>query len=252
MAGLWRKSGDCGQPKSVSAKVAMVGRVVETGQRIRSRPQEMTMRLAGQKSWQIREDRWIQHFDWALWIRAAERIDARAGGLVPGPLVIDVLPEPSAGLDRAALAEEWVSWWHALCALPEWTPSEGGQPPALAHSGPEFAGLRGQPLLRDVLRRRWPEANQWHSARKAAGVREFVRGRRAEAASAAPVTSTVVADVERALGRGAKPFVLSIDVLPVDDAEVRAVSETRFLVPEGVRDGADWPEVLRGLVEPLA
>lgn len=203
------------------------------------------MRLAGQKSWQIREDRWIQHFDWALWIRAAERIDAPAGGLVPGPLVIDALPAPSIGLNRAMLAEEWVSWWWTLCALPEWSPEDGRPPPALAYSGPEFTGLSDQPLLRDVLRRRWPEAHEWHSARKAAGVREFVRGRRPEA-------TTVVADVERAIGRRAKPFVLSIDVLPVDDAEVRVVSETRFLVPEGVRDGADWPTVLRGLVEPLA
>ncbi len=207
--------------------------------------QGMTMQLAGQRSWQIREDRWIQHFDLALWIRAAERIDARAGGLVPGPLVTDAVPEPSVGLNRAMLAEEWVSWWRALCTLPEWIPSDGGQPPAFAHSGPEFAGLSGQPLLRDVLRRRWPEANEWHSARKAAGVREFVRGRRPEAPA-------VVAEVERALGRKAKPFVLSIDVLPVDDTELRAVSEARFLVPEGIRDGADWPMVLRGLVEPLA
>jgi hypothetical protein len=203
------------------------------------------MQLAGQQSWQIREDRWIQHFDWALWIRAAERIDAPAGGLVPGPLVIESLPAPSGGLNPATLAEEWVSWWRALCSLPEWSPRNGGPPPAFAYSGPEFTGLSDQPLLRDVLRRRWLEANEWHSARKAAGMRELVRGRR-------PVASTVVAEVERVIGRRATPFVLSIDVLPVDDAEVRAVSETRFLVPEGVRDGADWPSVLRGLVEPLA
>ncbi len=203
------------------------------------------MQLAGQKSWQIREDRWIQHFDLALWIRAAERIDAPAGGLVPGPLVIDALPTQSTGLSRATLAEEWVSWWWTLCSLPEWSPGDGGPPPAFAYGGPEFTGLSDQPLLRDVLRHRWPEAHEWHSARKAAGVRELVRGR-------GPVAPTVVAEVERAIGRRAKPFVLSIDILPVDDTDVRAISASRFLVPEGVRDGADWPSVLRGLVEPLA
>ncbi|HEY4018605.1 MAG TPA: hypothetical protein VGM75_07960 [Pseudonocardiaceae bacterium] len=202
------------------------------------------MRFAGRESWQIREDRWIQHFEWALWIRAAERIDAPAGGIVPGPLLIDPLPEPSPGLDRETLAAEWVSWWSALCGLPEWTPSDGGQPPQFAHSGPEFEGLAGQPLLRAVMALRWMEAHEWHSARKSAGIRQRLHH--------GAQVSTVVADVERGLGRAARPFVLSVDVLPVDDEEIRAVGEARFLVSEGVRDGAGWAGVLRGLVEPLA
>lgn len=203
------------------------------------------MRHAGQESWQIREDRWIQHFEWALWVRAAERIDAPAGGIVPGPLLIDPLPEPSPGLDLAALSGQWLAWWRVLCDLPEWSPSDGGSPPPFAHSGPDFDGLDGQPLLRDVLRHRWLEAHRWHSERKHEGVadRTFVRGPRA---------STVVAEVERVNGRAARPFVLAIDVLPVDDRKIRAISETRFLVPEGVRDGAEWADVLRELVEPLA
>ena len=77
------------------------------------------MRYAGQRSWQIREDRWNQHFDWALWVRAAERIDVPPGGIVPGPLLIESLPEPSPGLDGAVLAREWRAWWRALCDLPE-------------------------------------------------------------------------------------------------------------------------------------
>ncbi|HEY4454030.1 MAG TPA: hypothetical protein VGN81_06950 [Pseudonocardiaceae bacterium] len=203
------------------------------------------MRYAGQESWQIREDRWIQHFEWALWIRAAERIDAPAGGIVPGPLLIDPLPAPSPGLDLAALSEQWLAWWRVLCDLPEWSPADGGSPPVFAHSGPDFDGLAGQRLLREVLRHRWLEAHQWHSERKRAGVenRAFTRG---------PQASSVVAEVERANGRTARPFVLTIDVLPVADQKIRAISETRFLVPEGVRDGADWAQVLRGLVEPLA
>jgi hypothetical protein len=199
----------------------------------------------GQESWQIREDRWIQHFEWALWIRAAERIDVPAGGIVPGPLLIDPLPAPSQGLDSATLSEQWLSWWQTLCGLPEFSPAGGGPPPMFAHSGPDFDGLDRQPLLRELLRRRWPEAHHWHSERKRAGVhdRAFARG--------APASS-VVSEVERANGRKARPFVLAIDVLPVDDLEVRAINDARFLVPEGVRDGASWPHVLRGLIEPLA
>ena len=203
------------------------------------------MRQAGQESWQIREDRWIQHFECALWIRAAERIDVQAGGIVPGPLLIDPLPAPSPGLDLAALGEQWLAWWRVLCELPEWSPADGGSPALAAHSGPEFDGLGGQPLLREVLRHRWPQARQWHSDRKRAGIadRVFWRG---------PLAASVVAEVERVNGRKARPFVLAIDVLPVADQEIRPIGEARFLVPEAVRDGADWAHVLRGLVEPLA
>lgn len=203
------------------------------------------MRHTGQESWQIRENRWIQHFECALWIRAAERIDAPAGGIVPGPLVIDPLPEPSPGLDLATLAEQWLSWWQVLCDLPEWKPDEGGPPPMFAHSGPDFDGLASQPLLREVLRSRSLEALRWHCERWHAAIhkRPFMRGPRA---------SAVVAEVERAIGHTASPFVLTVDVLPVADQEIRPINDARFLVPEDVRDGANWPDVLRGLVEPLA
>jgi hypothetical protein len=164
---------------------------------------------------------------------------------VPGPLLIDPLPTPSPDLDLATLSEQWLSWWQVLCGLPEWLPDEGGPPPTFAHGGPNFDGLVSQPLLREVLRSRWLEACYWHSERKHADLRDraFRRGPRA---------SAVVAEVERAIGRTAKPFVLTIDVLPVDDQEIRAINDARFLVSEGVRDGAGWGDVLRGLVEPLA
>lgn len=203
------------------------------------------MHSTGRKSWQIREDRWIPHYEWALWIRAAERIDAPAGGLVPGPLLIDPLPTPSPGLDLATLSEQWLSWWQLLCGLPEWLPDEGGPPPAFAHSGPHFEALGRQPLLREVLRTRWLEASYWHTERKHTGVRDRAFMRR-------PQASAVVAEVERAIGRTAKPFVLTIDVLPVDDQDIRAINDARFLVSESVRDSASWADVLHGLVEPLA
>jgi hypothetical protein len=95
------------------------------------------------------------------------------------------------------------------------------------------------------LARRWMTADHWHSERKLAGLRAYPSWRRMQ-------STAVMAEFERKLGRRARPFVLTIDVLPVDDREVRRVSDTRFLVPEGIRDSADWAEVLRGLVEPLA
>ena len=46
------------------------------------------MQLAGSPSWRISEDRWPESFDWALWVRAAERIDVASGGVVPGSAVL--------------------------------------------------------------------------------------------------------------------------------------------------------------------
>jgi hypothetical protein len=225
----------------------MVGRGSKkhNGSGTNTQPEGGEMRYAGQRSWQIREDRWIQHFEWALWVRAAERIDAQAGGIVPGPLLIDPLPEPSPLLDGAVLADQWLAWWRALCDLPEWSPRDAGSPRELTYNWPIDAGLADRSLLRGVLARRFLEVHRWHRERKLEGVREHLHLHGTHA-------SSVVAEVETKLGRRAKPFVLTIDVLPVADQEVRGISETRFLVPEGIRDAAEWAEVLRGLVEPLA
>ena len=68
------------------------------------------MEVAGTRSWQISEDRWPEAFDVALWFRAAERIDVRAGGVVPGPAEIDTLPDRSAApADASELAAGWLA-----------------------------------------------------------------------------------------------------------------------------------------------
>ena len=77
------------------------------------------MHLGSGPSWQISTDRGNQAYDWALWVRAAERIHVPAAGLVPGPLAIEPLPEPSTrpGVD---LAEGWRHWWEGLARMPRW------------------------------------------------------------------------------------------------------------------------------------
>src|SRR2546423_13812161 len=100
----------------------------------------MRMRLGDGPSWQISTDRWNQAFDWALWMRAAERIDAPVGGMVPGPLDIDPLPEPSTSPDPGLgpspgvdLVDGWLGWWHGLATMPRWRPEQmTGPPPQLA------------------------------------------------------------------------------------------------------------------------
>jgi hypothetical protein len=191
-------------------------------------------------------DRWNIFYDLALWLRAAERIEVPAGGVVTGPLEIDPLPEPSAG-PYPDLAEDWRSWWHGLVGLPRWHPERSaGPPPQLAYGPPDFSGIAGRTELHRVATARWEEANKWHSRRKLAGVRRFQQQR------PQPNESLLVREVERSLGRQVPPFDLEFVLLPVRDEEIREVTPTRYLVPEAVYDGPGWVAWLRPLVVRLA
>jgi hypothetical protein len=202
------------------------------------------MRVLGSRSWQIRLDRWSQAYDWALWFRAAERIDAPANGIVPGPLDISPLPARSTAPD-ADLATGWLAWWHAIVAMPAPVPPRPGAafvPPDAGLHPPGFERLVPWPSLRDVVAGRWEEAHDWHSARKGAAL---AAGRHIPRHSR---ENEVVSRVERELRRRVAPFLLDLVALPVLDDEVRPVGGGRYLVPERVYDGPTWPDVLRDLV----
>jgi hypothetical protein len=219
------------------------------------------MRLAGSRSWQIRVDQWSQRYEIPLWVRAAERIES-AGALVPGPLDIDPVPAPSPGdaespgdaARRAAeLTEGWAAWWEAAL---HWEPPDpvvlrlrglAGEldgsdvrPLDLSFMPPDFDGLRPWPALHGIATRRWLEAHEWNNGRKRAGVDAFVPTR--------PDNGRVVREVEAALGRKVRPFVLELMVIPVRDDEVRRVREGRYLVPERLYGGPGWSDVLQRLV----
>ena len=219
------------------------------------------MRLAGSQSWQIRVDQWSQVHEIPLWVRAAERIES-AGALVPGPLDLDPVPPPSSwdaespgdAAQRAAeLTEGWAAWWEGALHRPPPDPVAlrlSGLAAELGGSGlpryetlfmpPDFDGLRPWPALREVSTRRWLEAHEWHGARKRAGVAAMMRSR--------PDNGRVVREVEAALGRRVRPFVLELVVVPVRDDEVRRVIQGRYLVPERLYEGPGWADVLRRLV----
>jgi hypothetical protein len=205
------------------------------------------MERAGTRSWRISEDWWPEAFDVALWFRAAERIDVPAGGIVPGPAVIDPLPARTAAhADEAGLAAGWLAWWQALAGTPPLRePLDPSRPPPeLAFTGPGAAGLAGWPVLQRVVAARWHEASRWHDQRKRAGL------------AAGPPhdlrTVHAVRDLERELGRRAKPFELDFVLLPVRDDQVRRVRPDRYLIPESLRNGPLWPRLLRELLIPHA
>lgn len=226
------------------------------------------MQLAGSPSWRISEDRWPQCFDWALWFRAAERIEVGSGGVVPGPADVEPLPDSSADApDAAELAAGWLAWWHSLTQMPPLSLRfDRADPPCrpelgvplrdalasnarwlgtqLAFGPPGFPGLAGWPVLRRAVTGRWEEAHDWHTARQRAGLEAGAHlGMRA---------NRVVAEMERELGRKARPFSVDFVLLPVRDDQVRPIGPGRYLVSERLYDGPQWPELLHALLIPRA
>lgn len=211
------------------------------------------MKLAGSESWTIAVDQWDQKLDLALWIRAAERIEVAAGDRVPGPLDIDPVPEPTVA-DGASLAEGWRFWWAALLDIPEL------QPPltpelirVLQRNGPpDFDVLADFTALQQVVRSRCREADVWHSARKRAGVEAFTAAHRAENRPGPGEEGAVVRAVEQEIGRTAAPFHLKLIFLPVQDDEIRAVDDHKFLIPDRLRGSELYERWLFGVVRALA
>jgi hypothetical protein len=206
------------------------------------------MRQAGVSSWLISVDEWDQQLEWALWIRAAERIHIQAGEAVTGPPDVDPLPEPSLS-SGGPLAGGWLWWWKALLARP----AQSGRPVSefmadLARFGPpDFDGLIDYPELRQVVTARWSEANAWHSARKRAGVEAFRASSGQHGREGA-----IVRAVEAEIGHKAAPFELRIIVLPVLDSEIRPAGSLTFLVPERMRVTSAYADWLRQVVRALA
>jgi hypothetical protein len=199
------------------------------------------MRSAGTASWSISVDQWDQLLECALWIRAAERIEVPAGGLVTGPPDVDPAPEPSLP-SGDELVEGWLWWWRTLLTRTA-TPDLA----ELSRCGPpDFEGLAGHPALREVVGARWGEAQSWYSARKQAGVRAFL------AAHSRAREGVVVRAVETELGHDAEPFSVRIVVLPVRDEEIRSAGHATFLVPERVHATGAYDDWLHALVRALA
>lgn len=211
------------------------------------------MRRAGSASWSIRVDDHDQHLEWALWIRAAERIPVHARAAVTGPADIDPPPEPSLASGEP-LADSWLWWWRtSLERLQSTRPPAAGDMAAVmatlnAFGPPDFAVLADHPALRDVVAARWSEANAWHSARKGT----VVEALRALRDGGTGVEGATVRAVERELGHVAAPFTLRIIVLPVLDDQIRDAGELTYLVPQRMRATNAYQEWLHQVVRTLA
>jgi hypothetical protein len=196
--------------------------------------------LRAAPSWRINVDQWNTEYDRMLWVRAAERIDVPAGGVVPGPLDIEPLPPPSARRDPRdgpEFAAGWLAWWQSIVAMRQWDPTRPPPlPPAFALGPPHFGGLAQWDGLRTAVVRRWQEADAWSRTRAEAGYAQLL-----------PMVD-LSRLVKESLGRSVGPFTLELIVLPVLDDEIRQVGETRYLVPERVYESPGFVSWLRPLV----
>jgi hypothetical protein len=182
------------------------------------------MRRLGTESWRIAVDRSNLLFDFALWLRAVERIDVPPDPFVAGPLDDEPAAEPTAG---AVLSEAWLGWWRDLIGLPPWTFAGAEDPlPHLDLSSPDALGLARWPELQRVVMARWEEGTRWHRTRRPPQVYPGENN-----------VGDAAIEVERELGRPLRPFRLDLVLLPVRDTTVRQVTSERYLVPERVFDG---------------
>ena len=205
----------------------------------------------GRTSWSMAVNTSDDRLDRALWFRAAERIPVEADGLVPGPLDIDPLPEPSTASPER-LREGWLHWWHTTLGRPPTTGERHGARARTAErrpfDPPDFDGLGSHPEFQRVVRARTDEARAWHSARKRMESDEFLRNRDGDALRECRAVEAVEAEI----GRRAEPFELRILVIPVLDDRIRGVGNRTFLVPERVRATDAYDQWLHRIVSVLA
>ncbi|WP_042396948.1 hypothetical protein [Streptacidiphilus carbonis] len=208
------------------------------------------MRYAGSDSWTISIREWEQQLEWALWLRAAERIPVPAGGAIPGPLDIDPLPEPTTDAGEA-LADGWRFWWHAVLNLqsdprrgvgtvPGGPLSEGWFVP------PDFEALAPHPELQRLVAARWPEMAHWQNARKSAGMAALRDA--SGPANRLSCEGDIVRAVEAEIGHRAAPFALCLVLIPVADDEFRSLGARTFLVPEHLRGTPTYANWLHRLI----
>jgi hypothetical protein len=137
----------------------------------------------------------------------------------------------SARLD--ALGVEWLAWWKSLLA------ERSGASSSNSLEGP----IRGLGIeLRDAQEAlMWP-AQRWRATNEWQGL-----------AAASMVPIEVVREIESSMGRQARPFTYSLDVLPVAAPYVFDASEHRALISEAeCTDPGVLAGVLRSRVAPLA
>jgi hypothetical protein len=191
------------------------------------------VRRAGSPSWQIVVDH-PQVLAIALYVRdvAGVRHDAPPADL-PGVAP----PVARAGAATAQATAEWNAWWSRAVAT---------GPRALVElRPPAFPAFADAPALQLLVQEHFVDARRWSDGTG--------RDHAEHMMTSPPLLGELVAEVEAALGRTARPFVLRIDEVPVAGRIWRPVTDRHVLVsPAVLRDPAALHAELRPVIRRLA
>jgi hypothetical protein len=211
-------------------------------------------------------------------VREASRTSWRIETDEPEPLVIGLfvrdiagltsrhawLPHCAPAISRAdgegseEAASQWDAWWERSLSS-NWNGPDQSQEQlaAMWWLPPDFESLQSAPELQEVVADHFSDARQWARDRKQEHVelvvgtpdpRRFHRGRSGRGL----VETKFVADLERDLGRQARPFQLRITEIPVAGKELWQLDPHHVLLTaELLRDSDDYRRQITPVLQAL-
>lgn len=219
------------------------------------------MREAGRTSWGIRIDE-PQPLVIALFVRDVSGLKSRHIWL---PHAVPATPRAN-GEGSEDAARQWDLWWDRALLF-DWDMEEQSQEQltTLWWTPPDFDSLRSTPALQEVVARHFSDAVAWSHDRKREHVELMIGapdtgplnpGPRAQGllqSTRGPLfESRLVADLERHLGRRARPFQLRITEIPVAGKELWQLDPHHVLLTaELLRDSDEYRRRITPVLQAL-
>jgi hypothetical protein len=161
------------------------------------------------------------------------------------------------GEGSAEAAHQWDLWWDRSLSN-NWNGPDQSQEQlaAMWWFPPDFESLQSAPALQEVVARHFDNARQWGRDRKQEHIELMIgQGRRPfqrRPKSRGPISSNLVADLEREAGRKAQPFQLRITEIPVAGHELWQLDPHHVLVTaELLRDSDQYRRLMTPVVRAL-
>lgn len=165
---------------------------------------------------------------------------------------------PADGEGSAEAAHQWDLWWDRSLSN-NWNVPDQSQEQlaAMWWFPPDFESLQSAPALQEIVARHFDNARQWGRDRKQEHIelmigtpdpRPFHRGQKGRGL----IETRLVADLERNLGRRARPFQLRITEIPVAGRELWRLDPHHVLVTaELLRDSDEYRRRITPVLQAL-
>jgi hypothetical protein len=195
------------------------------------------MRFAGRPSWSIAVDE-PHNLLIALFVRDAAGLQPDTDPVIPALTPAVATNQTPAAATGPAASAQWAGWWTRLLDADHLTP---------VATPPDFPQLADSPDLQQILRACYPDAIRWSASRQREHV-TFMTG-----SNRRPVAGDVVREIERSLGRPARPFELRVTVLPLTGTHAWRVDPQHLIVTRALfTDTTAYRTRLHTVVEDLA